>query len=103
MCISGTVCTPAAERQEAKRYKRYLGEAEKHGVRNGLALGAVIGFFFFCIMAMYGVGMWFGVWEIIRSRCVPFAVILWVIRTTWKIRMKLVIVPSAFVVYCVTI
>ncbi len=65
----------AAERRESKRYKKHLGDAEFHGVRNGVALGLVIGFFFFCIMAMYGVGMWFGVWEIVHSRkehhCLP--------------------------------
>lgn len=57
-----------AERRESRRYKRHLGDAEHHGTRNGIALGLVIGFFFFCIMAMYGVGMWFGVWQIVRSR-----------------------------------
>jgi hypothetical protein len=67
----------SAEKREAKRYKRNLGLAEYHGIRNGIALGTVVGFFFFCIMLMYGVGMWFGVWEIIRSRHERHCVLNW--------------------------
>ncbi len=64
-CARATV--PAGERNESRRYRMHLAEAQKNGILKGLAAGLTLGAFFFLLFVMFGVGLWFGVYLIVQS------------------------------------
>ena len=63
-----TIAAYAGEQHEIERYDRFLGNAERAGVRKGLALGFSVGLMLFSFYAMYGVSTFAGAQFIAESR-----------------------------------
>jgi hypothetical protein len=63
-----TVASYSGEEHEVRRYDRFLTEAEREGIKKGVALGFSVGLMLFSFYAMYGISTYAGAEFIIMSR-----------------------------------
>jgi len=55
-----TVASLTGERKEVDRYKAFLVQAEKIGIKKGISLGLGNGLVFGCVFMTYALGFWYG-------------------------------------------